>query len=123
MDFQKEYVVQLTEKAAEVVKNACAEEQKSPEEQFLRLCAAPGGCSGYKYKLDFNAPEDVSDNDLSFDSHGIKVVVNQKELYDVIGSVEIDYTDANMVEQGFVFKPISNSLQCGCGQSFTAIKR
>ena len=123
MDSQTDYVIRLTEKAAEVVKNACAEEQKSLEEQFLRLYAAPGGCSGYKYKLDFSTPEEVNEHDLAFNSHGVQVIVNQKELYDVIGSVEIDYTDANMVEQGFIFKPISNSLQCGCGQSFTAIKR
>ena len=43
-------------------------------------------------------------------------------LYNVIGETIIDYTSANIVEQGFVFMR-SNGQQCGCGESFTPVKQ
>ena len=41
----------------------------------------------------------------------------------VLGSVEIDFQDKNLVEQGFKFRPLNAATdQCGCGESFTAVK-
>ncbi len=114
--------VLLTEKAAEIFKQSCLEEGKGLEDSFLRIDANPGGCSGYRYDLDFNTPDDIKAEDVRFVSHGVNIVVDKTCLTEILGSVEIDYADANMVEQGFVFKQLINGHQCGCGESFTAVK-
>jgi iron-sulfur cluster assembly accessory protein len=114
--------VVLTEKAAEIFKQSCREEGKELEDSFLRIDANPGGCSGYRYELDFNTAGDIKAEDEKFVSHGVNIVVDKTCLTEILGSVEIDYTDANMVEQGFVFQQLINGHQCGCGESFTAVK-
>ena len=122
--FSKHYQAQvvLTEKAAEIFKQSCLEEGKGLEESFLRIDANPGGCSGYRYELDFNTLDEIKAEDEKFVSHGVNIVVDKTCLTEILGSVEIDYADANMVEQGFVFKQLINGHQCGCGESFTAVK-
>jgi len=115
-------VVQLTEKAARIVREAFAAEQVDPGNAFVRIGAKPGGCSGYKYTLDFADGNGVTPDDLVFESLGVKLVVDKNCLSDVLGSVEIDYQDRNMVEQGFKFRPLSESATCGCGESFQPIK-
>ncbi len=114
--------VRLTEKAAQVFKESCEAEGKTLDESFLRVGANPGGCSGYKYELDYNSEQDVRPNDLKFDSYGVNIVVDHTCLTNILGSVEIDYTNDNMVEQGFIFRQMLNGKQCGCGESFTAVK-
>ena len=114
--------VVLTEKAAEIFKQSCLEEGKGLEDSFLRIDANPGGCSGYRYELDFNTLDEIKAEDERFVSHGVNIVVDKTCLTEILGSVEIDYADANMVEQGFVFKQLINGHQCGCGESFTAVK-
>lgn len=115
-------VVILTDKAAKIFREACQEEGKPLKDSFLRIGANPGGCSGYRYELDWNEPDDVKATDVQLYSKGVNIVVDAQCLQDILGSVEIDYTDANMVEQGFVFKQLRNGHQCGCGESFTAVK-
>lgn len=114
--------VQLTEKAARIVREAFAAEKVDLANAYVRVGAKPGGCSGYKYTLDFADGASVTANDLVFESQGIKLVVDKTCLSDVLGSVEIDYQDKNMVEQGFKFRPLSATATCGCGESFQPVK-
>lgn len=114
--------LQMTEKAARIFKEACDAEGNTLEESYLRIDANPGGCSGYRYELDWNSAEQIQDSDVVFQSNEVNLVVDETSLKDVLGSVEIDYTDGNMVEQGFVFKLLRNGQQCGCGESFTPVK-
>ena len=116
------HVVQLTEKAARIVRDAFNAEKVSPENSFVRVGAKPGGCSGFRYTLDFADSSAVTGADVVFESQGIKLVVEKSCLTDVLGSVEIDYDNTNMVEQGFKFRPLSGVHTCGCGESFEPIK-
>ena len=52
----------------------------------------------------------------------VSVVVDMECLKEILGPVRIDYTDKNLVEQGFVFEQLVNGHQCGCGESFTPIR-
>jgi iron-sulfur cluster assembly protein len=115
-------VVQLTEKAARIVREAFAAEKVDPGNAYVRIGAKPGGCSGFKYTLDFADGSAVTPNDCVFESQGVKLVVEKSCLAEVLGSVEIDYQDKNLVEQGFKFRPLSDSATCGCGESFQPVK-
>tara|TARA_B100000131_G_C17879467_1_gene517647 strand:+ start:409 stop:732 length:324 start_codon:yes stop_codon:yes gene_type:complete len=103
------YEIQVTDKALSIFKQA--------DEKFIRVGADPGGCSGWKWTLE--STDEIKLSDVTFKNG--KIIVDKTILNEVLGSITIDYKDDNLVEQGFVF--ISNNGQCGCGESFTPIKK
>ena len=114
--------VVLTERAAQVFKDSCEAEGLTLQDTFLRIGARPGGCSGWKYELESNSPEDVRPNDIKILSQEVSVIVDREALTDILGAIRIDYSDKNLVEQGFVFEQLINGHQCGCGESFTPVR-
>ena len=114
--------VVLTERAAKVFKESCEAEGLTLQDTFLRIGARPGGCSGWKYELESNSPEDVGPNDIQILSQDVSVIVDREALTDILGSIRIDYSDKNLVEQGFVFEQLITGHQCGCGESFTPVR-
>ena len=112
--------LKITEKAAVEFKQMCIAEDKHWVDSYLRVGAKEGGCSGWKYSLDY---EDTIDSaDLIFEQHGVKLVVDNELLNNIMGDVEVDYKMGNLVEQGFVFNRLKFGHQCGCGESFTPLK-
>ena len=114
--------VVLTERAAQVFKESCQAEGLTLQDTFLRIGARPGGCSGWKYELESNSPEDVGQNDIKILSQDVSVIVDREALTDILGAIRIDYSDKNLVEQGFVFEQLITGHQCGCGESFTPVR-
>ena len=114
--------VVLTERAAQVFKESCEAEGLTLQDTFLRIGARPGGCSGWKYELESNSPEDVGPNDIQILSQEVSVIVDREALTDILGPIRIDYSDKNLVEQGFVFEQLITGHQCGCGESFTPVR-
>ena len=114
--------VVLTERAAQVFKDSCEAEGLALQDTFLRIGARPGGCSGWKYELESNSPEDVGPNDIKILSQDVSVIVDREALTDILGPIRIDYSDKNLVEQGFVFEQLITGHQCGCGESFTPVR-
>ena len=114
--------VVLTERAAQVFKDSCEAEGLTLQDTFLRIGARPGGCSGWKYELESSSPEDVGPNDIQILSQDVSVIVDREALIDILGPIRIDYSDKNLVEQGFVFEQLITGHQCGCGESFTPVR-
>ena len=112
--------LKITEKAASIFKDMIADEKKDPENSYLRVGANSGGCSGWKYSLDFE--DTVDPVDLTFEQYDVKMVVDETILNEIIGDVEVDYKTGNLVEQGFIFKRLKFEHVCGCGESFTPVK-
>ena len=112
--------VTITEQAAKEFKSMCEDENKLLENSYLRVGANSGGCSGWKYSLDFE--DSIDSEDLTFEQYGVTLVVDKTILNDVIGDVEVDYKKGNLIEQGFIFKRLKYGHVCGCGESFTPIK-
>ena len=112
----------LTERAARVFKESCEAEGLSMKDTYLRIGAKPGGCSGWKYELESNTLDEVGPNDVQIISSDVAVVVDREKLTNILGPIKIDYSDKNLVEQGFVFEQLVNGHQCGCGESFTPVK-
>ena len=107
-------MVGLTEKAAEKVKEIKKGED-IPEEYGLRLRVVGGGCSGFAYDLYF---DQMADGDRTFDSHGVKLVVDQMSLMYLMGT-EVDYVEG-LQGAGFKFQNPNVKSTCGCGSSFSA---
>jgi iron-sulfur cluster insertion protein len=112
-DEQDEPILGLTPVAAEKVKEIQAAE--SIEASYgLRLRVVGGGCSGFAYDLYF---DQVQDSDRTFDSHGVKLVVDVMSLQYLAGTT-VDYVEGL---QGAGFKFVNPNVKgtCGCGSSFS----
>jgi iron-sulfur cluster assembly protein len=103
--------VTLTEKAATHVANYLSKRGKGIG---LRLGVRTSGCSGMAYKLEF--ADAANDEDLVFESHGVKVLVDPKSLPYLDGT-ELDFAREGLNE-GFKFNNPNIKDQCGCGESF-----
>ena len=103
--------VTLTEQAAQHVQNFIAKRGRGVG---LRLGVRTTGCSGLAYQLEF--ADSVAPEDLQFESHGVKVVVDPKSLAFLEGT-ELDYTREGLNE-GFKFRNPNVTDECGCGESF-----
>ena len=103
--------VTLTQDAAKHVETFIAKRGKGVG---LRVGVRTSGCSGMAYKLEF--ADAVGPEDMTFESHGVKVIIDAKSLPYVDGT-ELDYTREGLNE-GFKFRNPNVKDQCGCGESF-----
>ncbi len=81
----------------------------------LRLGVKPSGCSGYAYVLDY--ADSLSEDDIVFDQHEVKVLVRQDDL-DKLAGIELDYAREGFNE-AFKFNNPNVKGMCGCGESFS----
>ena len=105
--------VTLTENAAKHVEKML---QQRGNGIGLRLSTRKSGCSGYAYEVDY--ADEVVEGDLVYDSHGVKVIVNEEHLAHLDG-LEIDFVKQNVLNQGFEFNNPNVKDMCGCGESVT----
>jgi iron-sulfur cluster assembly accessory protein len=104
--------VQITEKAAEMVKSAM--EQEELIDHGLRVGVTGGGCSGLQYLLDFaEKPREI---DFSEHQHGVEVFIDPFSAAHLNGTI-IDYVDS-LTGSGFKFENPNIVRSCGCGSSF-----
>ncbi len=103
--------ISLSESAARHVSNFIAKRGKG---FGIRLGVKTSGCSGMAYKLEF--VDNTENEDLVFESHGVKVVIDPKSLAYLDGT-ELDFVKEGLNE-GFKFNNPNVKDQCGCGESF-----
>jgi iron-sulfur cluster assembly protein len=101
----------MTEQAAKHVSNFIAKRGKGVG---LRLGVRTSGCSGMAYTMEF--ADEIGADDLQFESHGVKVLIDAKSLAYLDGT-ELDYTREGLNE-GFKFNNPNVKDACGCGESF-----
>lgn len=82
----------------------------------LRVGTRKSGCSGYAYAVDY--ADGVNADDRVFESHSVKVVVDDASL-DQLDGLEIDYVRSSLLNQGFEFRNPRVKDRCGCGESFS----
>ena len=80
----------------------------------LRLAVKTSGCSGLAYALEF--VDSALPEDVSFESNGVKVLVDPKSLTFLDGT-ELDFVREGLNE-GFKFNNPNVKANCGCGESF-----
>jgi iron-sulfur cluster assembly protein len=80
----------------------------------LRLGVRKTGCSGFAYTL--GVADSIAAADHVFESHGVKVLVDEKNLAFLDGT-EVDFTREEFGES-FKFRNPNVKSECGCGESF-----
>lgn len=106
--------LRLTPSAVEEVKRLKGLE-KEGENLMLRVAVQGGGCSGLSYVMAFD--QDKADSDLTFDFDGLQVVVDDRSLKYLAGTV-IDFSK-EILSGGFKFDNPNSVRGCGCGTSFS----
>ncbi|KAL6853264.1 hypothetical protein J3F83DRAFT_755973 [Trichoderma novae-zelandiae] len=85
-----------------------------PEPKLIKVGVRNRGCSGLAYQLEYVDKPGAFDEMVEQD--GVKVLIDSKALFSIIGS-EMDWAE-DKLSQKFVFKNPNIKEQCGCGESF-----
>ncbi|MCJ1476498.1 Iron-sulfur assembly protein 1 [Lambiella insularis] len=85
-----------------------------PEPKLIRVGVKNRGCSGLAYHLEYIKKPGAFDETVEQD--GVKVLIDSKALFSIIGS-EMDWVEDKLNER-FVFRNPNIKEQCGCGESF-----
>lgn len=101
--------VLLTPAAAEVVRDLC-QQQKLDESYALRVYITGQTCSGFQYGMALdNKPRET---DATFESEGLKVLVDETSLQFMSGA-KVDYID-DARGKGFLVDNPNTALSCSC---------
>ena len=103
--------VSLTEAAARHVTRYLSKRGKGVG---VRLGVKTTGCSGLAYKIEY--ADEVAPEDLIFEDHGVKILVDPKSLPYLEGT-QLDFVREGLNE-GFKFNNPNERDRCGCGESF-----
>ena len=109
-------MIQLTEKAAEKIRELMAREGVPAESGGLRLGVQGGGCSGLSYAMRLDTQ--ARNRDKVFEENGARIFVDPKS-YLYLNNTTLDYEES-LMKQGFVFHNPAAARSCGCGSSFSA---
>lgn len=80
----------------------------------LRVTVEGGGCSGFHYDIDLDAPKE---DDLILEGAGEKVVVDSISLPFLANAV-IDFSE-ELIGARFTIENPNATSSCGCGTSFS----
>ncbi|KAG2345323.1 hypothetical protein BDR05DRAFT_960764 [Suillus weaverae] len=87
----------------------------SPTPHLIRISVRNKGCAGLSYHLDYVERPEKFDEVVQQD--GVKVLIDSKALFSIIGS-EMDWKE-DALSSKFVFNNPNIKDACGCGESFT----
>lgn len=86
-----------------------------PDPKMIRVGVKNRGCSGLAYHLEY------VDKPAAFDEvveqEGVKVLIDSKALFSIIGS-EMDWKEDKLSAR-FIFRNPNITDECGCGESFS----
>ncbi|KAI1780285.1 iron-binding protein iscA [Hypoxylon cercidicola] len=85
-----------------------------PEPKLIKVGVRNRGCSGLSYHLDYVDKAGPFDEEVEQD--GVKVLIDSKALFSIIGS-EMDWIE-DQLSQRFHFNNPNIKGECGCGESF-----
>jgi iron-sulfur cluster assembly protein len=106
-------MISITDKGAEKVHEFLAGQEGDVTMAGLRVGVRGGGCSGFQYQLAF---DEQRADDVVFEDHGLKLLVDNASLEFVRGST-IDYEES-LQGAGFKVNNPNVVAACGCGSSF-----
>ncbi|KAF8454571.1 hypothetical protein BGX38DRAFT_1249397 [Terfezia claveryi] len=86
----------------------------SPGPKLIRVGVKNRGCSGLAYNLEYVETPGKFDEEVVQD--GVRVLIDSKALFSIIGS-EMDWVEDKLSAR-FVFNNPNIKEQCGCGESF-----
>lgn len=106
-------MINFTESAATRIADLITQENNPALK--LRVFVQGGGCAGFSYGFTFD--EAVNEDDFSFDTNGVTLLVDSMSMQYLDGST-IKYEESIMGASFVIDNPGAKST-CGCGSSFS----
>lgn len=106
-------MVSLTTSATDAVRNILTE--RNLEGYALRVYVSGGGCCGTQFNMALD--NNIRENDFTYESNGIKVVVDDMSVNYLRGA-KIDFVDDPVRGAGFLVDSPNSASEggsCGCG--------
>ena len=104
----------ITDTAVEKAKEI-RERMNKPHDWPLHIGLQGGGCSGFKYQIDFIAPPEDESLYHIIEKPDLRILCDKKSYLFLIGT-EIDYEET-LMSSGFTFNSPKATSSCGCGES------
>ncbi|KAJ7239028.1 hypothetical protein B0H12DRAFT_1136632 [Mycena haematopus] len=111
-------VLRATKAALTITSDAVARLRalmNGPTPQLIRIGVRNKGCAGLSYHLEY--VEKPGKFDEVVEQDGVRVLIDSKALFSIIGS-EMGWAE-DPLSSKFVFKNPNIKDACGCGESFT----
>jgi iron-sulfur cluster insertion protein len=105
-------MVQLTDNAAEKIKDLMIEEGNP--KLSLRMFVQGGGCSGFTYGFTFD--EEQNDDDFVIEKNDIKMIIDAMSAQ-YLENATVDFKTEKFNQQFVISNPDAKHT-CGCGSSF-----
>ncbi|MDP4012844.1 MAG: iron-sulfur cluster assembly accessory protein [Candidatus Nanoarchaeia archaeon] len=110
METKNQSQITLTDNAVKRITTLI--QQQNRQDEGVRVKVVPGGCSGFKYDLNFGKP---SANDIIVEYQGVKIITDGESMPFLIGS-KIEFIEDLHGARFEVINP-NEASQCGCGSS------
>lgn len=108
-------MIKVSDQAKQKAIQLMTEDGFRPFEDYIRVGVKSGGCSGLEYVLKFDSER--SDSDQVFEDNGIKIIIENKSILYLAGTV-LEYS-GGLNGKGFIFNNPNANRTCGCGESFS----
>ena len=108
-------MINVSETASKELQSLLLEENKNLDNTYIRVGVTSGGCSGLSYVLDIE--DKIGDDDQMIESNGIKLVVDKKSFFYLVGTT-LEYS-TGLNGKGFHWSNPNAQRTCGCGESFS----
>ena len=105
-------LMSVTDEAAKHV--AALLRQRNKPSIGIRIGIKAGGCSGFKYSIEYADQKNPFDEVIQ--DKEVTILIDPKALMYLIGT-EMDYIEEEF-KSGFVFSNPNEKGRCGCGKSF-----
>lgn len=115
MELESLTALDITEAAAQRLREVAKAENVAFENAYLRVAVVPGGCSGLTYDLGWDTT--VREADEVVEVGGFRVVLDPKSVAYVEGTT-LDFSDG-LEGKGFHFHNPQAARTCACGESFS----
>ncbi|MBI3441489.1 MAG: iron-sulfur cluster insertion protein ErpA [Proteobacteria bacterium] len=94
---------------------AATRDKRGNPKLMLRVTVLGGGCSGFKYALDFD--DQLHADDVTVEKNGAVLVTDESSLPFLQNAV-VDY-EQSLIGASFKIKNPNAASSCGCGNSFS----
>eukprot|EP01038_Epipyxis_sp_PR26KG_P011138 gene11138-14947_t len=107
--------ITLTENAAKRIKEMIEDKNNV---LGVRISVKRRGCNGYSYTMNYATMDEEEKNkkDEKLIAHGVKVYVDTKAIFFLVGT-EMDFVETELSSE-FTFTNPNSKGKCGCGESF-----
>ena len=106
-------MITLSETAARRVKSQLAQRGRG---LGITIGVITTGCSGLAYKLEYVDELPTNGSYMSFNSHDVMIIVNDKDL-PYLDGLSMEWRRKGL-QEGFEFNNPNSKSECGCGESF-----